>query len=61
MRHPMTTRRCPPRARSARPLTAEETIEALNAMSGDADQLKALQAQVNQLRYANQHLLLGGG
>ncbi|WP_133000982.1 hypothetical protein [Luteimonas arsenica] len=42
-------------------MTAEETIEALNAMSGDADQLNALQAQVNQLRYANQHLLLGGG
>lgn len=42
-------------------LTSEQTIEALNAMSGDPDQLKALQAQVNQLRYANQHLLMGGG
>ena len=41
-------------------LSPEDTIAALNAMSGDQDQLDALQAQVNTLRYANQQVLMGG-
>lgn len=42
-------------------LTPEQTVDALNAMSGDQAQLDELRAQVNNLRYANQHVLMQGG
>lgn len=42
-------------------LTPEQAVAAMNAMSGDPEQLDALQAQVNQLRYANQQVLMDGG
>lgn len=39
-------------------LDAEQAIAAMNAMADDPAALNALQAQVNNLRIANQHLLL---